>query len=954
MKKIAAAAVLLIFSLTSINSDAIDINSKGTKANKQISNDKIQPGVVVLKMKPEFRSMCSSNSINEPKVKSIIQQYSAASVEKKFPRSVAPANLKNKHGENTVDLSLIYQIKLTAATDLQKLIQKLISTGSVAYAEPLYIQKMDFTPNDPDVGLQYQFAKISAYTAWDVWKGDTNTVIGIVDSGTDWDHPDIQANLKLNYADPIDGIDNDNDGFIDNFHGWDVSENDNDPMNVNSTHGAHVTGCAAAVTDNGVGVSGPAFNCRILPIKASLNSSTTNIDNGYDGIVYAADHGANVVNCSWGRSGGASQFEQDIVNYAVLDNDVVLVAAAGNGGVEEDHFPSSYDNCISVASTNSNDGRSSFSSYSFNVDVCAPGSNILSTDYNNTYSTQSGTSMASPIAAGCAAMIKSKFPSMNALQVAEQLRVTSDNIYSIGSNVAFAGKLGKGRVNLFRAVTDSVSPGVIVKALNINDGNDGVFVVGDTLNVSDLLLNLLRPTANLTCSLTTPSTAYLQVLNSTYNVGVLGTNDTISNYAAPYRIIVKAGTPQNTEVTLKIILTDGSWTDNFSFKIIVNEDYINIAINDIATSITSKGLTGYNQSGQVQGLGFTYQGGATILYEMSLMVGATGTQVSDNFRGDAGATDEDFNSVLTVSRQIPSVVSDFDAMGKFDDNGLTSTSPMNILITHHAYAWTPAPDNKYVMLQYFIKNVGTSTLTNFSAGLAADWDIPDFNNNKAKTDVARRMGIVWCTDVGGIWAAMKLLSHTGNFNHYAIDNYTANGGLDLSDGFSNTEKYASLTTGRTDAGITLTPATGNDVLSVVSAAGLTLAPGDSVEVSFALIAGDNQAMLESSAEAAQVKYDNVLSVENLNVASSRTQLKEIYPNPATKQLHIEFELASGSKTTISVFNMLGKKVKDVLAESLSTGTYSMLIDVADLASGSYFCRMESGSIVSTLPLNIVR
>ncbi len=953
MKKITAALMLLIISLFTINTEAADKNANNSTTNKQVLNSEIQAGVLVLKMKPEFRSLCSPTSINEPKVKTILSRQNAASVNKKFPLAVAPVNAKNRHGKNAVDLSLIYQIKVSAATNIYKLLQQLNSTGVVEYAEPLFINKMDFTPNDPSVGSQYQFTKISAFTAWDVWKGDTNTVIGIVDSGTDWDHPDIQANLKLNYADPIDGTDNDNDGFIDNFHGWDVSENDNNPVNVNSTHGAHVTGCAAAVTDNNVGVAGPAFNCRILPIKASLNSSTTNIDNGYDGIVYAADHGANIVNCSWGRSGGPSQFEQDIVNYAVLDNDVVLVAAAGNGGIDEDHYPSSYENCVSVASTTSTDSRSSFSSFGFNVDVSAPGSNILATDFDDTYSTQSGTSMASPIAAGCAAMIKSKFPSMNALQVAEQLRSTADNIYSVPGNSPYISKLGKGRVNLFRAVTDSISPGVVVKKINVTDGNDGVFVIGDTLNVSNLLWNLLRPTTNLTCTIAAPTTPFVQILNNTHTVGVLSTNDTLSNFAAPYRIVVLPGTPLNLEVVLRITINDGSWSDVFSFKVIINEDYININVNDIATSITSKGLTGYNQSGQVQGLGFRYQGSPTILYEMSLMVGASGTQVSDYFRGDGATSDEDFSKVQTVARQVPALVSDFDAVGQFDDDGPTSTSPINVLITHHAYAWSAAPDNKYVMVQYSIKNVGSSTLNNFAAGLAADWDIPDFNNNKAQTDASRRMGIVWCTDVDGIWAGMKLLSHTGTFNHYAIDNYAANGGLDLSDGFSGTEKYSSMTTGRADAGITLTPATGNDVLSVVSANGITLAPGDSVEVTFALIAGDDLAMIQASAEAAQIKYDNALSVENLNIISSSTQIKEIYPNPANKQTHIEFSLASSGKTTIGIYNLLGEKVKDVISENLSAGTYSLIIDVSDLSSGSYFCRLESGAAVSTLPLNVV-
>lgn len=952
MKKIQATFWLLLLVLFAFNVKAIDKSIKKSSAAQVVDSEVIKPGFVVIKMKPEFRSFCSATSINEPKIQSVLNQYYASEVAKKFPKSLPPANLKNRHGENSIDLSLIYQIKVSIGTDIQHLTEALNKTGAVAYAEPLYIQKMDYTPNDPSVGTQYQFTKISAYLAWDVWKGDTNTVVGIVDSGTDWDHPDIQANLKLNYADPIDGIDNDADGYIDNFHGWDMSENDNNPMNAGSTHGAHVTGCAAAVTDNNVGVSSPAFNCRILPVKASNDASSTSIDNGYDGIVYAADHGANIINCSWGRTGGVSQFEQDIIDYAVLDKDALVIAAAGNGNTEEEHYPSSYNNCVSVASTTSTDSRSSFSSYSYSVDVCAPGTNIYATDYNDTYSTQSGTSMASPIAAGCAALIKSRFPSFTALQVAEQLRNTSDNIYAVGGNVAFAGKLGKGRVNLFRAVTDTLSPGVVVRKLNINDGNDGVFIVGDTLNINNLLENLLRPTVNLTCSLTTPSTAYLQILNSTSSFGVLNTNDTASNYSLPYRVVIKAGTPQNTEVILKLTLTDGTWTDNFSFKIIINEDYINIDINDIATSITSKGLIGYNQSGQTQGLGFKYQGGTTILYEMSLMVGANGTQVSDFFRGDGTSSDEDFSPIATVSRQIPSVVSEFDAVGSFEDNGPTSATPINVLITHHAYAWTPVPDNKYIMVQYSIKNIGTSSLTDFAAGLVADWDIPAFGNNKASTDVARRMGYVWSTDVAGLWAGIKLLSHTGNFNHYAIDNYAANGGLDLSDGFSNAEKYTSMTTSRADAGI-LQAATGNDVISSVSSMGVNLAAGDSIEVAFALIAGEDLSMIQASADAAQIKYDNVLAVSSINSNSTITQLNGIYPNPSNKQTRIEFALAANAKTTLSVYNLLGEKMKDIISENLAVGTYSLIIDTSDLAAGSYICRMQSGSVQSTLPLNII-
>ncbi|HNQ00223.1 MAG TPA: S8 family serine peptidase, partial [Bacteroidia bacterium] len=435
------------------------------------------------------------------------------------------------------------------------------------------------------------------------WRGDTNTVIGIVDSGTDWDHPDLAANIKYNWNDPINGADDDNDGFIDNFRGWDISESDNDPMVVNSDHGSHVSGCAAAVVDNNTGVAGPSFLCKFLPVKVSLDASTTSIDNGYDGIVYAADHGANVINCSWGRTGGVSQFEQDIITYATIDKNALVVAASGNDGLEEDHYPSSYKYVLSVGATTSSDSKAGFSNYGYAIDVCAPGNQIYSTVFNDTYTAYSGTSMASPIAAGCAAMVKSRFPSMNSLQVGEQLRTTADDIYSVSGNAPYRNKLGKGRVNLYRAVTDSVSPGVLVDAVHITDNNNEVFVIGDTLDIVAVFKNYLRPTSNLNCVISSTSSA-VTILSNTFAAGVIGTLDTVSNYASPYRVLINSTAGSNTEVRFKITMTDGSWSDYHAFIVVVNVDYVNIAINDIASTITSKGLTGYNSSQQTGGLGF--------------------------------------------------------------------------------------------------------------------------------------------------------------------------------------------------------------------------------------------------------------------------------------------------------------------------------------------------------------
>ena len=221
-------------------------------------------------------------------------------MQRKYPQLRQPSVAVNRYGRKPIDMSLVYEVRFNPSFTLSEAIQSLLSTGILAYAEPLYLHELDYTPNDPDITSQYHINKIQAPAAWDIQKGDTNISVGIVDSGTDWDHPDLEDNIKYNYADPIDGIDNDADGYIDNFRGWDVSENDNNPMVVNQDHGSHVSGCAAATTDNGVGVASPAFRCRFVGVKSSLDGSTTSIDNGYDGIVYAATvANCDIVNCSW-------------------------------------------------------------------------------------------------------------------------------------------------------------------------------------------------------------------------------------------------------------------------------------------------------------------------------------------------------------------------------------------------------------------------------------------------------------------------------------------------------------------------------------------------------------------------------------------------------------------------------------------------------------------------------
>jgi len=882
---------------------------------------------VIAKLKPEFRQFSSANKISIPEVEDILVLAQAGNLHKKFPHSPAPQKQRNERGEKLIDLSLIYEFSYEADFSEEEIINRLMATGKFEYAELHIIDKLIFTPNDPDLSEagSYFLAKINAYNGWNVSQGDTNVVIGITDTGTEITHPDLVNSIKYNYADPINGSDDDDDGYTDNFRGWDLGDDDNNPQFNAVAHGIHVSGLAAATVNNNIGMAGVGYKCKFLPVKIADASGA--LTQGYEGITYAADHGCQVINCSWGSAFG-TQYGQDVVNYAVINKNALVVGGAGNDGQQQDFYPASFSNMISVASTNTIDRKSNFSNYGYNIDVCAPGDEVYSTWAlsQGSYLTSSGTSMSSPVVCGAAAIVKSHFPSYTALQVGEVLKATADNIDFTSGNNAWAGKLGKGRINLYRALTETNAKSVIITENTITDGNDDAFVVNDTLSFSAVFTNYLAPLSNLVATMSTTS-AFVEILNSGATVGSMNTLATADNNTSPFRIRILPSAPQNQEVVLKVTMTDGTYSTAQYFTITVNVDYINIAINDVATTITSKGRIGYNETTQSEGLGFTYLNSATMLYEAGLMVGIP-SKVSNNVRADAGLSDNDFASTWNVHRINPALASDFDVKGAFND-APASADQIPVSINHKAYAWTEAGYRKFVIVDYKIKNTGTVNLDDLYAGIFADWDIMDFNLNKASYDGAKRMGYVYSTENSGLWAGIKLLS-PGAANCYSIDNVDGgSGGINMYDGYSDADKFLSLSTQRNDAGGS---GTGNDVINVVSSGPFTLLPDSSVTVAFALIAGEDLADIQASADAAQTKYD--VDVPNNIQDISLTDDILIYPNPAKDILNVITN--STGQTEIKIYNSVGQ----VVTLSVVEGHQSSL-DISSLNAGIYFCNIQT-------------
>ncbi|CAD5966035.1 Thermitase [Planktothrix agardhii] len=333
------------------------------------------------------------------------------------------------------------------------------------------------TPNDPGYSQLWGLnnigqsggtadADIDAPEAWDIQKGNQNLVIGVIDTGVDYNHPDLSANIWTNPGEIAgDGIDNDSNGYIDDVRGWDFAYNDNNPMDVHG-HGTHVAGTIAGKGNNGVGVTGVAWNAKIMPLKFLNDSGSGSLSNAILAINYATAKGVKLTNNSWG-GGGYTQALSDAINTAGQQG-ALFIAAAGNSSLNTDitpAYPASYNlsNIISVASTTRTDGLSSFSNIgATTVDLGAPGSDIYSTLPNSSYGTYSGTSMASPHVTGAAALLWSQNPTWTAQQIKNRLMSTGDSISALNGKTVSGKRLNiNNALSNLPSVTVNVSPATV-------------------------------------------------------------------------------------------------------------------------------------------------------------------------------------------------------------------------------------------------------------------------------------------------------------------------------------------------------------------------------------------------------------------------------------------------------------------------------------------------------------
>jgi len=456
-----------------------------------------------------------------------------------------------------------YLVEFDPSLTVESACEIIRSLPNVRNVEPCVLKpwsELQLSNDDMLSPAQWHLDAIMAPSAWAVFQGSDTVQVGIIDGGVNYNHPDLAPDIWINpyedlngnriiEPDEIDSVDNDGNGYIDDFWGWDWVDldsaavwpgedpgpPDNDPSDFDG-HGTHCAGDACAASNNGIGVASPGFHTQIMALRAGYMAAS---GQGYvdllaavQAVYYAIGNGAEVLSMSFGGGGIVSYF-QTALNTA-NDYGLVLVGAAGNESTSQIQYPAGYAVVNAVAATSEGDVLADFTNYGAWITYCSPGDGIYSTLIDG-YGNMSGTSMATPVAAGTAALVKALKPEWNSQDVGIWLSYTADNIDA--QNPGYAGMMGGGRINAYRAVDLFVS----IDSLWIDNGSGGNRLQhGQEGSLYVSYHKFYGNTTNTTLTLSSPNPR-VSFSQNTWEIGQLLEGESGDNSSDPFLLTVSYG-----------------------------------------------------------------------------------------------------------------------------------------------------------------------------------------------------------------------------------------------------------------------------------------------------------------------------------------------------------------------------------------------------------------------------
>ena len=599
-------------------SQVVETNNLGVNQLPSFS-----PGVVLVGLKQEVSAGMGLQGAHATDL-SLNKAFTRLGVQDIEPvfSGVASASFTSNTLSTESDLSHIYRLRLSPDADVLKIVQDLSTNPAVEYAEPDYLAHIITTPNDPEYSNQWGLTKINAPTAWDTTTGSSNVVIAVVDAGIDTTHPDLSGQLWQNPGEIADnGIDDDNNGYIDDIHGWNLVNNNAD-LSDNTGHGTQVAGIIAATTNNGVGIAGVCWQCRLMVVKVVQPGGVANYSDIAAGVAYAAQKGAKVINLSLGGNSDSITLKTAVANAS---STAVIVGGAGNDNSSAAFYPAAYDDYVlAVAGTTSADTKVGSSNYGIWVDVSAPGEAIRTPFSGGTYADSSGTSMAAPFVAGLAGLIRSQNPSWSANLTRAQIVNTTDNID--GVNPGYAGKLGSGRINAQKAVTTAAVPQLSIVSYTVNGVTSGTPSPGSAVNLVMMVRNTWGTVTNTTGTLST-SDPYVTLTSVSAPYGSIDAYATAAN-ATPFVFSVSSSAPYAHAMAFSLTIS-GAGGVNVVLPLTITTQSGTVSVSGMINSDTTwTNDKSYLVVGNVlvsSGVTLTIQSGTVVRFNpgTSLLVGGT-------------------------------------------------------------------------------------------------------------------------------------------------------------------------------------------------------------------------------------------------------------------------------------------------------------------------------------------
>ncbi|MEM8901100.1 MAG: S8 family peptidase, partial [Bacteroidota bacterium] len=569
---------------------------------------------------------------------------------------------------------------------------------------------------------------------------------------------------------------------------------------------------------------------KYLPIKGSSDESPNIITYGYQGILYAVAQGADIINCSWGGT-IRSQFGHEVVKYAVSQG-VAVVAACGNTGKQNTFYPAGYPEVISVANSKIDDklltGIPGGSTYDYSVNVSAPGNFLYGPINDAGYNGNTGTSFASPVAAGAIALVRGYFPQYTGYQAGQRIRVTADPTDSL-QPASYAGKVGSGRVNVLRALTDPPKPSIRLRdwVLSTSEGTN-VLRQGDTAYLQASWKNHLETANDLIIRVEEVGDSLISNwLIDEWRAGKVSDQE-ISRYSEPgFSFVLNDSISGSQTLVLKLSYVDeeSGYADVEYVKALVNPPFLPVKAAQLETIVSAQANWGYYSTVDDRfGDGFVFRSQQNALAEGGFLVGKSATSLSDNIR-NVNYRDRDFNILQNIAEENKENLASFQASSLFSDT--LANAPLGLIIKQTIYTFPELPSS--IILAYTLSNPNGEKEDSLFAGLFADWDIsPSFSQNAAIIDSSKKV----------------------TFTQYPVSNVFSNYGISLLSeqdfhaynaaigefSFNKAGKFQALSA---TIGDTPTVLKNKDVAQFVSAGPFSIDPGSDTTLFFGLVAGQS-------------------------------------------------------------------------------------------------------------------